>query len=120
MHILQSFCIAMFLSLFRHNKTPKVFCLTFGVHVTERGLDYILVSTFLNSAHRAWLPYQSDMAPVGFSLAIGGRGDGLTGIEDVQVKFNGKKVIYDIHGRRVSRMVSPGLYIVNREKVLVK
>ena len=33
MHILQSFCIAMFLSLFRHNKTPKVFCLTFGVHV---------------------------------------------------------------------------------------
>ena len=33
MHILQSFCIAMFLVLFRHNKTPKVFCLTFGVHV---------------------------------------------------------------------------------------
>ena len=23
----------MFLPLFRHNKTPKVFCLTFGVHV---------------------------------------------------------------------------------------
>ena len=90
------------------------------VSAAERGLDYILVSTFLNSAHRAWLPYQSDMAPVGFSLAIGGRGDGLTGIEDVQVKFNGNEVIYDIHGRRVSRMVSPGLYIVNREKVLVK
>ena len=33
MHILQPFCIAVFLSLFRHNKTPKVFCLTFGVHV---------------------------------------------------------------------------------------
>ena len=33
MHILQSFCIAVFLSLFRHNKTPKVFCPTFGVHV---------------------------------------------------------------------------------------
>ncbi|MBO5880257.1 MAG: hypothetical protein J6Q57_01220 [Paraprevotella sp.] len=90
------------------------------VSAAERGLDYILVSTFLNSAHRAWLPYQSDMAPVGFSLAIGGRGDGLTGIEDVQVKFNGNEVIYDIHGRRVSRMVSPGLYIVDREKVLVK
>ena len=26
----------MFLSLFRHNKTPKVFCLTFGVHVIGR------------------------------------------------------------------------------------
>ena len=24
----------MFLVLFRHNKTPKVFCLTFGVHVS--------------------------------------------------------------------------------------
>ena len=36
MHILQSFCIAMFLVLFRHNKTPKVFCLTFGVHVNVR------------------------------------------------------------------------------------
>ena len=35
MHILQPFCIAVFLSLFRHNKTPKVFCLTFGVHVIE-------------------------------------------------------------------------------------
>ena len=35
MHIFQSFCIAMFLVLFRHNKTPKVFCLTFGVHVTD-------------------------------------------------------------------------------------
>ena len=25
----------MFLPFFRHNKTPKVFCLTFGVHVIE-------------------------------------------------------------------------------------
>ena len=33
MHVFQSFCIAMSLVLFRHNKTPKVFCLTFGVHV---------------------------------------------------------------------------------------
>ena len=37
MHVLQSFCIAMFLVLFRHNKTPKVFCLTFGVHVNCSG-----------------------------------------------------------------------------------
>ena len=33
MHVFQSFCIAMSLVLFRHNKTPKVFCLTFGGHV---------------------------------------------------------------------------------------
>jgi hypothetical protein len=35
MHVLQSFCIAMFLVLFGHNKTPKVFCLTFGVQFME-------------------------------------------------------------------------------------
>ena len=40
MHILQSFCIAMFLVLFRHNKTPKVFCLTFGVHVTMGSKEF--------------------------------------------------------------------------------
>ena len=40
MHILQSFCIAMFSVLFRHNKTPKVFCLTFGVHVKALGLFF--------------------------------------------------------------------------------
>jgi len=32
----------MFLSLFIHNKTPKVFCLTFGVHVILGRLLFIL------------------------------------------------------------------------------
>ena len=32
-HIHKTFCIPMLPVLFRHNKTPKVFCLTFGVHV---------------------------------------------------------------------------------------
>ena len=43
MHILQSFCIAMFPVLFRHNKTPKVFCLTFGVHIKQvrEGFSYL-------------------------------------------------------------------------------
>ena len=41
MHILQSFYITMFLVLFRHNKTPKVFCLTFGVHVMILAGDYV-------------------------------------------------------------------------------
>ena len=31
----------MFLILFRHNKTPKVFCLTFGVHVTHQDLGQL-------------------------------------------------------------------------------
>ena len=50
MHVLQSFCIAMFLSLFRHNKTPKVFCLTFGVHVTRSDLFFALAPALMASA----------------------------------------------------------------------
>ena len=46
MHILQSFCIAVFLSLFRHNKTPKVFCPTFGVHVKMSGLFYFKITKY--------------------------------------------------------------------------
>ena len=49
MHILQSFCIDMFLSLFRHNKTPKVFCLTFGVHVSflVSPLFFLIVEVYI-------------------------------------------------------------------------
>ena len=47
MHILQSFCIAVFLPLFGHNKTPKVFCLTFGVHVTHCLLGVLFYCTKL-------------------------------------------------------------------------
>ncbi len=38
MHIFQSLYITVLLVLFKHNKTPKVFCLTFGVHVIFRGI----------------------------------------------------------------------------------
>ena len=43
MHILQPFCIPMFSVLFRHNKTPKVFCLTFGVHVKSAPVFLFLI-----------------------------------------------------------------------------
>ena len=38
MHIFQSLYITVLLVLFKHNKTPKVFCLTFGVHVKFQGI----------------------------------------------------------------------------------
>ena len=46
MHILQSLCIAVFLSLFRHNKPPKFFCLTFGVHVIAGFSPFSLFSGY--------------------------------------------------------------------------
>ena len=33
----------MFLVLFRHNKTPKVFCLTFGVHVIFPPTTFVII-----------------------------------------------------------------------------
>ena len=42
----------------------------------------------------------------------------LGGIEDVTVEpTNGDAVIYDLYGRRVTRMVSGNIYIVNGRKV---
>ena len=42
-----------------------------------------------------------------------------TGIEDVEVE-NGKRVIYDLQGRKLSEIVKSGIYIINGKKVLVK
>ncbi len=37
----------MFPVLFRHNKTPKVFCLTFGVHVISESRISIYIKYFI-------------------------------------------------------------------------
>lgn len=42
-----------------------------------------------------------------------------TGIEEVETG-NGKRVIYDIQGRKLSEIVKSGIYIINGKKVLVK
>ena len=42
-----------------------------------------------------------------------------TGIEEVETG-NGKRVIYDIQGRKLSDIVKSGIYIINGKKVLVK
>lgn len=42
-----------------------------------------------------------------------------TGVEDVEVG-DGKKVIYDLQGRKLSDIVKSGIYIINGKKVLVK
>ena len=45
--------------------------------------------------------------------------DVTTGIEGIEVNDGGKTAIYDLSGRRVSRMTK-GLYIVNGKKVFIK
>ncbi|MBQ2047034.1 MAG: hypothetical protein II260_07580 [Muribaculaceae bacterium] len=44
----------------------------------------------------------------------------MTLVEEIEVEENAKKVIYDIYGRRVFDINSPGIYIINGKKTLVK
>ena len=71
---------------------------------------------FYNGAFKAYLELptsQSTAAFYGFNF------DETTGVEEVEVE-NAVKTIYDLSGRKVSNMSTPGLYIVNGKKVLVK
>ena len=91
------------------------------VSAYDRGLDYVTTPTFKNTAHRAWLPYSSDMSPTGYSLAVKDRNDETTEIKDIEESATSEdNIIYDLYGRRIKNIVSPGIYIVNNKKVIVK
>ena len=46
--------------------------------------------------------------------------DGATVIEGVNAENGGENVVFDLQGRRVAEITSPGFYIVNGKKVYVK
>ena len=70
---------------------------------------------WLNNSHKAYLPKTEGMNAASYSFRFQG---GATGIENVEVE--NVNVIYDLTGRRVEIVTSPGIYIVNGKKVLVK
>lgn len=67
-------------------------------------------------AFRAYLPYTAPAAGGALRIVFD---DVTTGIEGIEVNDGGKTAIYDLSGRRVSRMTK-GLYIVNGKKVFIK
>ena len=74
---------------------------------------------FLNNANKAYLPASELPASVQNAKAL--KFDfNTTAVENVKVETEGKKVIFDLSGRRVNDMTAPGLYIVNGKKVMVK
>ena len=75
-------------------------------------------TAFLNNANKAYLPASALPASVQGANGFKFRFE-TTGVEGVQVA-QGKKVIFDLSGRKVSDMTAPGVYIVNGKKVLVK
>ena len=67
-------------------------------------------------AFRAYLPYTAPAERGALRIVFD---DVTTGIEGIEVNDGGKTAIYDLSGRRVSRMTK-GLYIVNGKKTLIK
>lgn len=67
-------------------------------------------------AFRAYLPYKAPAEGGALRIVFD---DVTTGIEGIEVNDGGKTAIYDLSGRRVSRMTK-GLYIVNGKKVFIK
>lgn len=67
-------------------------------------------------AFRAYLPYKAPAEGGALRIVFD---DVTTGIEGIEVNDGGKTAIYDLSGRRVSRMTK-GFYIVNGKKVFIK
>lgn len=73
---------------------------------------------FLNNANKAYLPLSA--LPVAAQNSASLRfDDGTTNIEYVNSQSD-VSVIFDLAGRRIERIVSPGIYIIGGKKVLVK
>ena len=56
---------------------------------------------------------------VNFTVTVGTEGND-TGVNEVKCQNGEGKAIYDLTGRRVERITSPGVYIVDGKKVLIK
>ena len=68
---------------------------------------------FKASANKVYLELDamSEEAPSGFRFRIGEDETGIKGINT-----NGEAIIYDLYGRRIMEVVTPGIYIINGEK----
>jgi hypothetical protein len=81
-------------------------------------------TAFLNNSHKAYLPMSNANGAVSYSF----RFPGTTGICEVKgeptvdASQNGevKTEIFDLSGRKLERIVAPGVYIVGGRRVLVK
>ena len=46
--------------------------------------------------------------------------DATVGIESIESDDNGAKEIYDLTGRKIEKITAPGVYIVNKKKIIVR
>jgi hypothetical protein len=64
-------------------------------------------------------PDETNCKP-GATSAVITVGDGATGIGEVKCEGGNAKTIYDLQGRKIERITSPGVYIINGKKRFIK
>lgn len=84
-----------------------------------RGMGCIVVKTDGSGFDGASAPFYNDSYSSVFKV-VEYTEDALLGVEDVEVEDNTIDVIYDLTGRKLESIVTPGIYIVNGVKTLVK
>ena len=96
---------------------------TYGALRSKDGMETNFENlSFMNNAHRAWLPMPNAVSQraAGYVFSIGGGGD-VTEIADIAVEKSGvEDMIFDLQGRRLESITRPGVYIVNGQRVFVK
>lgn len=70
------------------------------------------------SANKIYMAVASVNSAVSYGLRF--VTDGATVIDGVNAENGGENVVFDLQGRRVAEITSPGFYIVNGKKVYVK
>ena len=86
--------------------------------------------SFLNNANKAYLLLANNklgLSDEELDTSVGGAqlslrfdfGD-TTGVDEVQTETGVNNAVYDMYGRKVNTITTPGLYIVNGKKVWVK
>jgi hypothetical protein len=84
-----------------------------------RGPDYGEIHVRLTgkmTAHKLYCTIDMILNKQSVNIVFGKKN--LTGIEDMTDESGELKVIYDLTGRRIDTITSPGIYIVNGKKVV--
>lgn len=94
--------------------------ITYPSHTKDGVTTTFETPSFLNNAHRAWLPMPAAMSKSASSYVFA-VWDRLTGVEEnVFDDVVPEDTIYDLQGRRLKSITSSGIYIVNGKRVFVK
>ena len=88
-----------------------------ALYIATNGNDN---ATFYNAGHKAYLEVVEKENGANFASYSFRFGDGSTSVEEVGCDIVNDNTIYDLAGRKLERIVAPGVYIVGGRRVLVK